>query len=159
MANERLLPIYKELFEEDFCYYDFNQRMKMQKAIYLLQAMGAPVGGYSYRWYLHGPYSQVLQDDMYAARDGKAKELAVSEESSELIAKLGEVFRSEERGGYSVTDWVECLGSMYYLQERIMSSDADQKAILAKLVEEKPHLSDETVNAAAYRLLEGLFAV
>ena len=37
MANEYLLPVDKKLFGEDFNYYEFKHRMKMQKAIYLLQ--------------------------------------------------------------------------------------------------------------------------
>ena len=34
MANKYLLPVFNEIYGEDFSYADFNQRMEMQKAIY-----------------------------------------------------------------------------------------------------------------------------
>ena len=46
MANKYLLPVFNEIYGENFSYADFNQRMEMQKAIYLLQDMGVPVGDY-----------------------------------------------------------------------------------------------------------------
>lgn len=159
MANEYLLPVYKKLFGEDFNYYEFKHRMKMQKAIYLLQEMGVPVGGYSYRWYLHGPYSQVLQDDMFEERGNPTKELVVSEESLELIEKLGEVFHSKKQERYEEDEWVECLGSMLYLERRVLPADADQDAVVTRLMAEKEHLKYEAANKVAYELLKELFAV
>ena len=65
MANRSLLPVYKMLYGRNFHYGNFDQRLEMQKAVYLLQDMGVPIGDYGFRWYQHGPYSQNLQDDMY----------------------------------------------------------------------------------------------
>ncbi len=65
MANRSLLPVYKMLYGRNFYYGNFDQRLEMQKAVYLLQDMGVPIGDYGFRWYQHGPYSQNLQDDMY----------------------------------------------------------------------------------------------
>ena len=44
MANRYLLPVYNEIYGRDFDYSNFDQRMEMQKAIYLLQDMGVQIG-------------------------------------------------------------------------------------------------------------------
>ena len=49
MANKYLLPIFKRLYGRDFSYGNFDQRLEMQKAVYLLQDMGVPVGDYGFR--------------------------------------------------------------------------------------------------------------
>ena len=155
MANSNLLPIYKELFGEDFNYFEFDMRMKMQKAVYLLQDMGVPMGRYSYRWYLHGPYSHKLQDDMYEERNNETGALVISQENLERIQKLAAVFNyweAEERkgeAGYEQVDWVECLGSLHYIRKRFLSADASNEEILAKLKEKKPHLANKSANAIA----------
>jgi len=43
----------------------FDNRLILQKAIYLAQAAGVDLG-YYYHWYLHGPYSPSLTKDEYA---------------------------------------------------------------------------------------------
>ena len=62
MANKFLLPVYKKVFGESFSYGRFEDRLKMQKMVYLLQEEGVNIGHYGFEWYKHGPYSQVLLD-------------------------------------------------------------------------------------------------
>lgn len=158
MANRYLLPVYQKLYDEDFDYADFDKRMKMQKAVYLLQDMGVPMGGYGFRWYLHGPYSQDLQDDMHELKNRRAGKVKIAPDCEARIKKLAAAIRDEGRGGYSEAEWVECLGSMRYLQKRVLRFDAAMEDVLNKLAEKKPHLKDRAANTAAYRLLEELFA-
>ena len=87
MANRYLLPVYKILYGHNFSYSDFDQRMEMQKAVYLLQDMGVPIGDYGFRWYLHGPYSQSLQDDMHYESGRAITTLTLSKDT--LKALLG----------------------------------------------------------------------
>ena len=49
MANRSLLPVYKMLYGRNFYYGNFDQRLEMQKAVYLLQDMGVPIGDYGFR--------------------------------------------------------------------------------------------------------------
>ena len=122
MANRYLLPVYKILYGRNFSYSDFDQRMEMQKAVYLLQDMGVPIGDYGFRWYLH---------DVIHSEDGKA---------------------------YSVSNWVECLASLHYLHENLLSFDASEEDVVHELEKRKPHLDDHSTNISAYRLVEGLFS-
>ena len=158
MANRYLIPLYETLFDSAFSYSEFNNRMKMQKAIYLLQDMGVPVGDYGFRWYIHGPYSQSLQDDMFY-EDGKpTSTIALSDESARSVQRLHDVIHSASRGTYSTSQWLECLASIRYLKENILRRSASEEDVVAELVTRKPHLSDGKVNHAAYCLIEGLFS-
>ena len=54
----------------------FRARLKAQKAVYLLQALGFPTD-YGFNIYLRGPYSRELADDYMAlAREGLVEEYA-----------------------------------------------------------------------------------
>lgn len=158
MANRYLLPVYKLLYERDFSYSDFDQRMEMQKAVYLLQDMGVPIGDYGFRWYLHGPYSQSLQDDMHYESGRPVTTLTLSKEYSENISRLHDVIHSKERMNYSVSSWVECLASLHYLRENLLCFDASEEDVVHELEKRKPHLKEHRTNISAYRLVEGLFS-
>ena len=43
----------------------FNDRLIIQKAVYLIQKAGLDLG-YNFRWYLRGPYSSALTRDAFA---------------------------------------------------------------------------------------------
>ena len=157
MANRYLLPVYNEIYGRDFDYSNFDQRMEMQKAIYLLQDMGVAVGDYGFRWYLHGPYSQSLQDDMYYENGHSYTKMNLAKEYADSIGKLHELINSDKRGNYSVSNWVECLASLHYLRRNVLSFNASKQAVIEELEKRKPHLNNRNVNDAAYQLVENLF--
>lgn len=158
MANRYLLPVYKTLYEKNFSYSNFNQRMEMQKAVYLLQDMGVPVGDYGFRWYQHGPYSQRLHDDMHYESGRECRALTLSREYAERINQLHDVIHAEEGEKYSVSNWVECLASIHYLRENLLSFNASEEEVVQELERRKIHLNDHRTNLSAYRLVEGLFS-
>ena len=131
MVNKNLLPLYKRLYEKDFDYSEFEMRMNMQKAVYLLQTLGVPVGDYGFRWYLHGPYSQDLQDDMYAAGKEKTEPQDVLAQYNRRIDRLYHLIHAVNRGSYSISQWMECLASLHYLQDNVMDYDATMDDTLA----------------------------
>lgn len=153
MSNQYLLPLYRRLFDEEFDYSEFDKRLKMQKAVYLLQNMGVALGDYGFRWYFHGPYSQELQDDMHDAMHSPAGDDEALKHFDKRIQRLQELVQAKERGGYSVPEWMECLASLHYLRNNIMDYDADMEQTLDELERAKPQLTDRAVNAAAYQLL------
>ena len=157
MANRYLLPVYKTLYGEDFNYSEFEHRMQMQKAIYLLQDMGVPVGDYGFRWYLHGPYSQNLQDDMHFENTRSAISLTFSKEYNDSIDRLYRVIHSEKRGNYTIANWVECLASLHYLRENLLDFNANEDDAIAELERRKEHLNNRKTNKGAYCLIKELF--
>ena len=133
--------------------------MEMQKAVYLLQDMGVPVGSYGFRWYLHGPYSQVLQDDMHF-ESGRiiSKIPELSNEYSDSIERLHQLIHAPENSAYSVSSWVECLASLQYLKKNVMNFKATMEDVIIELENRKKHLNNRDINIKAYKLLEDLFA-
>ena len=158
MSNSYLLPVYKEIYHETFSYDSCDKRMKMQKAIYLLQEMGAPVGDYAFFWYKHGPYSQDLQDAMYAATCSGMSTLHVtfSADMNSAVQKIAELLN--KKVSYSSSHWAECLASLHYLQTNIFSASASPEEIVGELQKRKPHLSNKTLNLEALRLVSELCA-
>ena len=52
---------------QDLDLADFNRRLVLQKTVYLVQAAKVDLG-YTFRWYLRGPYSPGLTRDAFSLR-------------------------------------------------------------------------------------------
>ena len=158
MSNTYLMLAYREIYHESFSYDSFEKRMKMQKAIYLLQEMGAPVGDYAFFWYKHGPYSQDLQDAMYAASclGSSMSQVGFSADMNSAVQKASELLN--KKVSYSSSHWAECLASLHYLQTNIFSTSANSEEIVIELQKRKPHLNDKALNLEALRLVSELCA-
>ena len=140
MANKYLLPVYKRIFDEDFSYGTFDQRLKMQKAIYLMQELGVSVGDYGFTWYKHGPYSQSLLDDMHLASGSKYEEISFSSYATHRMQQLHDLFatiKGNEQCKYGIKDWSECLASIHYLKSNFFPAGTPNKEIEEELQRRK----------------------
>ena len=67
-----------------------DDRMRIQKAIYLSQEFGIPLG-YNYSWYVKGPYSPGLTQDYYGMNasisDEDIKDVNINSKFSSAIEK------------------------------------------------------------------------
>lgn len=160
MANKYLLPVYSYVYDEPFSYNYFDKRLKMQKAIYLLQEMGVPVSDYGFSWYKHGPYSQALLDDAYMANASNSLSNldALSSDNRRAIEDLKDMMRAPMGSKYSTTDWSECLASLHYLRKNVLSRSSSDDDVLKALVKRKPHLSDTNANQLALERVQSIFS-
>lgn len=157
MSNIYLEPAYQKIFHEPFSYDSFEKRLKMQKAVYLLQEMGVPVGDYAFFWYKHGPYSQDLQDAMYAVDNhDSSSDITFSSDMNSALERLSELLNQKVK--YKTPQWAECLASLHYLQSNVFSASSDPKDIVAELKRRKPHLDDENLNLKALEMVTALCA-
>ena len=154
MANPILPAVYRKVYETDFSPYDFSQRVKMQKLVYLLQEAGITLGDYSFFWYKHGPYCQKLQEDILNSVDNNI-EINYSENALQIISTLKELFFTKT--DYNQTQWVECLASLHYLFSNVFSYDVEPSEIIAKLEKIKPHLNNTKVNNYAFQKIKEIF--
>jgi hypothetical protein len=96
----------------------FEERLLLQKAVYLLQEAGVHLG-YRYRWYLRGPYSTDLASDVFfLASQGASveQELAswqLDSESKAHIGRLKTLFSGQALG--ELVKRLELLASVLYL--------------------------------------------
>lgn len=134
----------------------FEHRMEMQKAIYLLKEMGVPVGNYGFYWYLHGPYSQGLQNDILALPNQDNQVITFSNENRVAIDKLAQLLNKETE--YTSSNWAECVASLHYIKVNLLSKSATDVDIVNMLQEKKPHLSNFELNMIALKDVEQLFS-
>src|SRR5579885_637652 len=91
----------------------FDERLKLQKTIYLLQSAFRVNLGYTYNWYLRGPYSPGLAADAYKVppvyeKSGIATftDPQAEREFTRFIQFIGP---HADDG-----DWMECAASLVY---------------------------------------------
>ena len=157
MANYLLKPVYRSIFGRDFQPDVFEDRLEMQKTVYLLQNMGISVGEYRFMWYKHGPYSQTLQNDILNLHGVGDININFSADAKKEIETLKNVIFREGLE-YEESQWVECLGSLHYIKEYLLPSSAKDEAILNELKNRKPHLSSDRDNKLALQILKELAA-
>lgn len=99
-----------------------DDRLRVQKAIYLGQLTGVDLG-YRYNWYVHGPYSPTLTQDYYAL-DGLAESDKVKVHQAQLnaharqkLATAAELFVVPQGVTLALHHWLELLSSWHYLRK------------------------------------------
>jgi hypothetical protein len=140
-----LHDVYYDIFSSAFKYEDFSDRIRMQKAIYLLENMGVNIGQYNFVWYKHGPYSQRLQDEAYFSCPSK-QTTVFSDFAHAKIQQLKSYIKQGENTGYSVQDWLEAIASLHFMIDR---KYIDGKDALQKIKVVKPHLNNDVANKQA----------
>lgn len=141
----------------------FEDRLILQKAVYLVQAAGVHLG-YYYQWYLHGPYSPSLTRDEYAvAADISAgldecKGWTLDAISLDKLGRLSSMFNESHRGKLATK--LELFASVHFLLRRQQIPDnsaAEITAVLKKFG--KDFIEQEIQNAMGelenYGLLAG----
>lgn len=113
-----------------------NERMEVQKAIYLAQELGVNLG-YSYGWYVKGPYSPALTRDYYDLGDAVPDNMSLQGTATEKLnvvsrlmnAKIDHLDRPRK---------LELFASLHYLIRKSGMAEATAKKHLSNA---KPHLA------------------
>jgi uncharacterized protein YwgA len=120
-----------------FSINSFDNRLILQKAIYLAQAAGVDLG-YYYHWYLHGPYSPSLTRDEYAIAVDLGSGIDESEgwkldktSSSKLASLQSLIPQTDDK--QQIRRKLELLASVHYLVSRKEVSACDAKEIIKVL--------------------------
>lgn len=151
MAREYLKPVFFDVYGKKFDQSSFDDRMEMQKMVFLLQEAGVSLGDYNFVWYKHGPYCQDLQNDILNIGQVKDIEVNYSLDAKDVIDKLKRIL--EKENAYEKPAWAECLASLEYLKSYILPLNSDDNTIVKALVKRKSHLYDEGSNYEALKCL------
>ena len=140
----------------------FDDRLILQKAVYLLQSAGIRMG-YRFRWYLKGPYSPDMTADAFAlvgAGTGGASELTrwkLDEASVALAGKLRTLLVRPSEGTAERAKRLELLGSFLFLlnTRQIIANDP---AMAAAILERngKPFSTEDVTEAITELKQHGL---
>ena len=155
MANYLLKPVFENIFGKKFQPDVFEDRLEMQKAIYLLQNMGISVGDYRFIWYKHGPYSQTLQNDILSSKNETNVYIDFSSDAKREMSSLKKAIFKDGLE-YNTCQWVECLGSLQYIKDSILPSSVSDENIIDELISRKPHLNNRKDNEIALQTLKDL---
>jgi hypothetical protein len=117
-----------------------ENRMAIQKAIYLAQASGLPLG-YNYGWYVKGPYSPTLTQDYYGLEGTTVPDGTTLK--PEAVAKLDTVARimAEPVPGLATPQKLELVASLRYL---LKETGLTYELAKARIASQKRHLAHAT---------------
>ena len=121
-----------------------ENRIRLQKAIYLSQAAGVPLG-YRFSWYVKGPYSTRLTRDYYFLDVASDDALTVSggpelrDDIKSILQHIRPLLPVPPNVNLSDSAWLELVCSLHYLFQTVGKNNAD--AGRAKLRDLKPRLS------------------
>jgi len=104
-------------FYSDFNMNTFDNRLKIQKVVYLLKQKNMNLG-YDFRLYLFGPYSSELTRDAFQMNDiidnfSEIKTIVPSEKKDEFIEFI-KIIDDEKKNNVI---WLEVLSSFIFLKE------------------------------------------
>lgn len=121
---------------------DFSKRLRIQKSIYLLKALGyGPVSKYLFGSYLRGPYSPQLAADYFALAPGTVQKTVPARIPPNYLSP---VVDAVTRGN----DFLEAAATLRLYRQRNRNSD---KAVIFGLVAyQKPHLEHHLEGAWAF---------
>jgi len=117
-----------------------SERLRLQKAVYLTQALGLNLG-YHYSWYLRGPYSPSLTQDYYQLADliaaGDQPGAVLNSGARQALQNVRGLLTKPATVDLPSHHWYELLASLHYLMTVSKKTEADADATL---LVSKPHL-------------------
>ena len=139
----------------------FDERLICQKKIYLLHSLGTDLG-YTYNWYVRGPYSPALTTYIYANLDV----LASSDFSDYKLAEIAERniqcvnnLETGKRSDFTTASWYELLASLLYIHNNRESWEIDdqENSLFLTLIKYKPQYNEEQCQYAFKVLVDERF--
>lgn len=116
---------------------DFNDRLILQKTVYLLQSFDLFIG-YKFSWYIHGPYCADLTKDGYALGiiDNDSAITVFSSPRDE--EKFNQFFKFIGDNKYNPS-WLEIISSIHFLRK--VHPDLTKGEILNTVKNKQPHFT------------------
>lgn len=130
----------------------FNERLISQKKIYLLQSLGTDLG-YTYNWYVRGPYSPSLTTYLYNNLDvlisndfDNYKISNITQKNIKAVNDLDE----EKRDDFTSVTWYELLASLLYIHNNRVSWKIDEQdgSLFETLIKYKPQYNKDQCDYA-----------
>ena len=121
-----------------FNLYNFSYRLRLQKIVYLLQEQGINLG-YTFSWYIYGPYSTALTKDAFNIGNfDEVKPVGFEDEKvkqrfTEFIEKIESKKESD--------DWLEIASSIHLLKK--MYSSETKKQIIERVCNKREALKSK----------------
>lgn len=125
----------------------FDERLLSQKKIFLLENLGVEIG-YSYNWYIRGPYSPDLTSYIFANLDMLREQDLSKYSLSEIVKEKIEIVNglaNKKPDSLDTSSWYELLASIFYIRKMWKKSKDDAFPTLIKY---KPKYTKDEFDAA-----------
>ena len=140
-VNSSVLSGLIRRIDKHFNMESFDNRLRLQKIIYLLQAYGINLG-YEYRLYLYGPYCTHLTKTAFMVDSfTKAKEVYLEDESLEKIFKE---FLKRVESHKKDSNWLEIASTIHLF--KTMHPLKNREGIIGEVIIMKPKFTQKEVN-------------
>jgi len=132
----------------------FSERKRVQKLVYLLDKVFDMRFGFSYSWYLHGPYSSEVTRIVFDVVEGRqtmsADPRILSYEDLKKIDQLKAFLGND----LCSTDQLELLVSLHFLVDHAKPLGLKKEEVITFLKSKKPYFTDQEIDSALSRLQE-----
>lgn len=132
-----------------------DDRVMLQKAVFLMRERGISCGDYEFVWDHYGPFSAELSDDIKMTPADESSSVKFNADAERVMENLKEVFA--RRTAYSVRCWAEAVASLLYLRRYMYPSYTDEE-IIQVLEDKKDHLRNHSENRKAMDALKEILA-
>jgi hypothetical protein len=159
MGTDTGAVLYRLVTEFGLARSDMENRLKLQKTVYLLQSCGLRLG-YGFSWYRYGPYSQELVYDAYRVLHAEsqkyarqAKSLAFSENTQAWLGR----FKQTLGAALSDAKQLELLASVSFVDKTWRPGDAEFVRAFKehkKCFFDRTPIPDHQIKAARKKLAE-----
>lgn len=151
VSQQKLLnTLFETVYSREFRSHEVDDRILLQKAVFLMREVGVSCGKYFFVWDNYGPFSSELSDDMKVTVDPDEENMQFNDRAKAVIKELSELFSSNSE--YEQRRWVEAIASLKYMKDYMYPLYDDEK-LIAELENRKEYLSLHEENQNAMRAL------
>ena len=120
---------------------EFDNRLKYQKIIYLLQSSSLSLG-YGFNWYIKGPYSSPLAHDLFEIDDSiyESSKNIVFHDNSRIHRELN-AFKEKLGTNIENINYLEVLASLHYINKATFSGKGELTDLKVRLLNIKPRMN------------------
>ena len=152
LLNDVFCNVYGTQFHSE----SIDDRVMLQKAVFLMREHGVTCGNYEFVWDQYGPFQAELSDDMKKPIDAAASPTKFNDEAKAIMERLKKIFSYET--SYSTRYWAEAIASLLYLKRYKYPSYIGEELVQV-LEQTKSTLRNHEENIKAIKALEELFAM
>lgn len=151
-----LTAVFYNVYGNEFRAERIDDRVMLQKAVFLMREKGVSCGNYEFVWDQYGPFSAELSDDMkMAIEDETTEPVEFNQEAIGIMKDLKRVFGYKTT--YSLRYWVETIASLLYLKQYMYPSYTEEE-IINVLEKKKQNLEKHEENVKAMEALKEILA-
>jgi len=147
MATKNEISNLFNLLEQESSVDTFSDRKKLQKLVYLAENFDIDLG-FTFTWYMYGPYSSKLTRVMFDKDQGVSSKLNSIPNLKEKISKL-KIFLGDD---INSSDKLELLSSVHYILCLADDLVSGKTEVLDIMSEQKPQFKREEVEGAYNRI-------